>query len=212
MSNGIKLAYIRVSSKEQNEARQMHTMRSLGVEERYIFTDKASGKDTDRPQYQALKAIVRKGDTVVFDSITRMSRNMNDIKKEYAWFIDEGISLEFVQEPMLNTVAGSAQADVMQRAISDIILTLLAAFAEKERTDIHQRQAEGIEAAKRRGQQLGRPRIAYDTLDDGQRSTFIREYKRWKEGKQTAVRSFNNAGLTKNTFYKIVKEYEAGGN
>lgn len=208
MTQTKKFAYIRVSSKEQNEDRQVDTMKALGVEERDIFIDKASGKNTERPRYQAMKAILRRGDTVIFDSITRMSRNMDDTKREYEWFVKEGIALEFVQEPMLNT-AGKEGDDVLQRAISDIILTLLAAFAEKEREDIRVRQREGIDAAKRRGKHLGRPRIGFDTLDDAQRNAFINAYKRWKQGEQTAVETFTALDMTKSTFYKIVREYEA---
>lgn len=203
----MKFAYIRVSSKDQNEARQVDTMIAQGVAHTNVYIDKASGKDTDRAEYQRMKSKLRAGDVVVFDSITRMSRSMSDIKSEYAWYKAQDIALEFVHEPMLNT-AGKEQDDVMQHAISEIILTLLAAFAEKERTDIKSRQAEGIAAAKRRGQQLGRPSISYPTLSNEQRAVFHEQYRRWKDGKQTAVESFNNAGFTKSTWYKLVKEYE----
>lgn len=204
----MKFGYIRVSSKDQNEARQVDTMRAQGVEERNIFIDKASGRNTDRPEYQRMKDRLRAGDCVVFDSISRMSRNMNDTKDEYAWFVSEGIALEFVNEPMLNT-AGKDGDDVLQRAMSDIILTLLAAFAEKERQDTRQRQAEGIAAARRRGQRLGRPAIEWATLDHDTRRLFMEQHKRWRQGEQTAVKTFTNIGMTKSTFYKIVKEYEA---
>ncbi|GGM34474.1 resolvase [Paraliobacillus quinghaiensis] len=212
MTTGKTFAYIRVSSKEQNEARQVNTMQDLGVHERDIFTDKLSGKNTDRPQYQALKAVLREGDTVIFDSITRMSRNMNDIKAEYKYFIDNGISLQFVHEPMLNTHATAGvtkNEDVLQRAISDIILTLLSAFAEKERTDIRERQAEGIAAAKRKGKRLGHPTLTYYTLTLNQKELFNEQYKRWKGGKQTATRTMDNVGMKKTTFYKVVSEYES---
>lgn len=204
----MRFAYIRVSTKEQNEARQVDTMQAQGVPEANVFIDKASGKDTDRAQYQRMKDKLRKGDVVVFDSITRMSRNMLDTKREYEWYVTRGIALEFVQEPMLNTAGKDASDDVLQRAISDIILTLLAAFAEKERTDTRIRQAEGIAAARKRGQQLGRPSIDYSTLSNEQRALFNEQYRRWREGTQTAVTTFTTVGLTKNTFYKIVKQYE----
>lgn len=204
----MKFAYIRVSSKDQNEARQLDTMQAQGVDAKNVFIDKASGKDTNRAEYQRMKDKLREGDTVVFDSISRMSRNMDATKKEYAWFIENGISLEFVKEPILNTKVDGTQ-DVMQRAISDIILTLLATFAEVERNDIRSRQAEGIASAKRRGQRLGRPTIGYSTLSNEQRVLFDEQYRRWKDGKQTAVQAFTNAGLTKSTFYKIVTEYES---
>lgn len=201
-------AYIRVSSKEQNEDRQVITMMEKGVQERNIFIDKQTGKNTDRPEYQRLKSIVRKGDTVIFDSITRMSRSMNDIKKEYEWFINKGVSLEFIKEPMINYDVDKVESDPVMRAIPEMILTLLAAFAEKERLDIRQRQAEGIEAARRKGKHLGRPRKSYKTLSDAERELFHAQYKRWKAGKQTAVQTMDNVGLKKTTFYKIVNEYE----
>lgn len=204
----MKFAYIRVSSKDQNEARQVATMKAQGVLEANVYIDKASGKDTDRAQYQALKGKLRAGDAVVFDSISRMSRSMADTKEEFAWFMSEGIALEFVAEPMLNTT-GKAQDDVMQRAMSEIILTLLAAFAEKERTDIRARQAEGIAAAKSRGQRLGRPAMTWQSLDADTKRLFIAQFNRWKANEQTAVETFKNVGMTKSTFYKIAKEYEA---
>ena len=148
--------YVRVSSKEQNEARQMETMRKEGIEERDIFIDKASGKNFERPQYQLLKQMVREGDTVVFDSITRMGRNMDDTMKEYKWFVENGVQLRFIKEPMINT--SNEHDDVMKRAIQTIILTLLTAFAEKEREEIKTRQAEGISVAKAQGKHLGRPK------------------------------------------------------
>lgn len=205
----MKFGYIRVSSKDQNEARQIDTMKAQGVDERNIYVDKASGKNTDRVQYQRMKDKLRAGDVVVFDSISRMSRNMDATKREYEWYVAEGIALEFVKEPMLNTT-GKDGDDVLQRAIGDIILTLLAAFAEKEREDSRVRQAEGIASAKRRGQRLGRPTIDYTTLSNEQRAIFHEQYRRWKDGQQTAVQAFTNAGFTKSTWYKIAKQYEEG--
>lgn len=196
--NTKKFAYIRVSSQQQNEGRQVETMLEKGINEREIFIDKASGKDTNRPQYQALKGIARTGDTIIFDSISRMSRSYEDIKNEYAYFASEGINLEFINEPMLNT---KDTTDVMQRAISDIILTLLSAFAEKERTDIKQRQKEGIALAKKEGVQFGRPTIDLPV-------NWKVEYDKWKEGNQTAVQFGKNAGLSKATLYRKIKEYE----
>lgn len=201
-------AYIRVSSREQNEDRQIHTMKEKGVKDRNIFVDKLSGKNTDRPQYQLLKSHVRKGDKVIFDSITRMSRSMDDIKDEYKWFVDNGISLEFVKEPMINYDVDKVDTNPVMRAIPEMILTILAAFAEKERLDTRERQAEGIAAAKRKGKHLGRPKKSYKTLSDADKELFQAQYRRWKDGEQTAVQTMENVGLKKTTFYKIVKEYE----
>lgn len=199
--------YVRVSTKEQNEARQLDDMQALGIKGRYLYIDKASGKDTNRPQYQALKANVRAGDTVVFESITRLSRNMTDVKKEYEWFVENGVLLRFINEPMLDTKTD--KQGVIERAMTDIILTLLAAFAEKEREEIKRRQREGIESAKKRGKHLGRPKRSFATMSSDERQTFIFEYNAWKTGKQTAVQTFERLEIPKATFYKIVKEYES---
>lgn len=191
--------YVRVSSKEQNEARQMETMRKEGIEERDIFIDKASGKNFERPQYQLLKQMVREGDTVVFDSITRMGRNMDDTMKEYKWFVENGVQLRFIKEPMINT--SNEHDDVMKRAIQTIILTLLTAFAEKEREEIKTRQAEGIAVAKAQGKHLGRPKTEIT-------QEFERAYKEWKDNEITAVEAMKKVNVPRSTFYRIVKEYE----
>lgn len=191
--------YIRVSSKEQNEARQIETIKKEGIEERDTFIDKASGKDFDRQQYQLLKRMVREGDVVVFDSITRMGRNMIETTKEYEWFVDNGIQLRFIKEPMINT--SNEQDDIMKQAIQKIILTLLTAFAEKERQEIKTRQAEGIAVAKAQGKHLGRPKAEIT-------QAFEHAYKQWKAQNITAVAAMKQAKMTKATFYRKVREYE----
>lgn len=192
-------AYIRVSSKDQNEARQLETMKREGINERDMFIDKISGESFNRPQYQLLKQMVREGDIVVFDSITRMGRNMNDTMKEYEWFVGNGIELRFIKEPMINT--SNEQDDIMKQAIQKIILTLLTAFAEKEREEIKIRQAEGIAVAKAQGKHLGRPKTVITPV-------FEESYKLWKSGQITAVEAMDKAGMAKATFYRKVKEYE----
>jgi DNA invertase Pin-like site-specific DNA recombinase len=192
-------AYIRVSSKEQNVARQVETMKKEGINDRDTFIDKASGKDFDRPNYQLLKQMVREGDTVVFDSITRMGRNMNDTMKEYEWFVENEVQLRFIKEPMINT--NNEQDDIMKQAIQKIILTLLTAFAEKEREEIKARQAEGIAVAKQRGIKFGRPTI--DVPDN-----WNNLYNQWKAKEITAVQFMSEVSMTKATFYRKVKEYE----
>jgi len=201
-------AYIRVSSKEQNEERQRHTMRNQGVQDSHIYVDKLSGKDTNRPQYQALKLEVKAGDTVIFDSITRMSRSMDDIEDEYKWFTDRNISLQFINEPTINYDVNKVEQDPIMKAIPKMVLTILSAFAEKERTDIRERQRQGIEAARRQGKHLGRPRISYHTMSDDEKTLFKTQYSRWRDGDQTAVQTMKNIGLKKSTFYKVVKEYK----
>ncbi|MEB9435451.1 recombinase family protein [Bacillus cereus] len=191
--------YIRVSSKDQKEDRQIKKMLDKGINERDLLIDKVSGKSFDRPSYQALKQMVREGDTVVFDSITRMGRNMNDTMKEYEWFVENGINLCFIEEPMINTNNNSD--DVMKQAIQKIILTMLTAFAEKERKEIKARQAEGIAIAKEQGVKFGRPSIKIP-------SNWDKNYKEWKAGNITAQKFAQNVDMSIATFYRKLKQYE----
>ena len=127
-----------------------------------------------------------------------MGRNMDETKKEYRWFVDNGVQLRFVKEPMINT---KSHDDVIQKAIQDIILTLLTSFAEKERDEIKTRQAEGIAVAKKNGIKFGRPAVAFP-------KEWEKYYKQWKDNEITAVQSMESLGMAKATFYRKVKEYE----
>jgi len=192
-----RFAYIRVSDKDQNEARQVETMKKEGIEERDVFIEKMSGKNFERPKYQLLKQLVREGDEIVFDSITRMGRSMNETLKEYEWFVENGVELKFIKEPMINT--SNEQDDIIKQAIQRVILTVLAAFAEKERLDIKIRQAEGIDAAKAKGKHLGRPKAVVTP-------EFELAYKHWINKEITAVEAMRKANVSKTTFYRLVKQ------
>ncbi|MED2846863.1 recombinase family protein [Bacillus toyonensis] len=191
--------YIRVSSKDQKEDRQIKKMLAKGIDERDLFIDKVSGKDFERPRYQILKQMVREGDMVVFDSITRMGRNMNDTMKEYEWFVENGVNLCFIEEPMIDT--NNESDDVMKQAIQKIILTMLTAFAEKERKEIKARQAEGIAVAKEQGVKFGRPTIKIP-------GNWDKNYKEWKLGNITAQKFAQNVDMSIATFYRKLKQYE----
>lgn len=194
-----RFGYVRVSTKQQNEGRQIATMLQNDIEERDIFIDKQSGSTFDRPQNQSLKNFLRKGDTVVFDSITKMGRNMDDTLKEYRFFVENGINLEFIKEPMLNT--DSNQVDVILKAIQQAVLAILAAFAQKEREEIRTRQSEGIELAQKNGVKFGRPTLELPL-------NWNSLYARWKSGEITAVEFMRQVDMKKATFYKKMKEYE----
>ncbi|UOB98536.1 hypothetical protein BTI679_59360 (plasmid) [Bacillus wiedmannii] len=166
-----KFGYVRVSSKDQNEERQIENMKYLGIEDRDIFIDKQSGKNMKRENYQMLKRLARTGDTIVFDSLTRLGRSMND---------------------------------VIQQAVQKATLTILSAFAEKERNDIKQRQAEGIALAKKKGKHLGR--LPVQITDQ-----FMEAYREWQSGKITAVGAMRKYDIKRSSFYKLVKECEVQG-
>lgn len=194
-----RFAYIRVSDKDQNEDRQVETMKKEGIDDRDVFIEKMSGKNFERPKYQLLKQLVREGDEIVFDSITRMGRTMNETLKEYEWFVDNGIQLKFIKEPMINT--STEQEDIIKQAIQKVILTVLAAFAEKERIDSKIRQAEGIQAAKAKGKHLGRPKAVITTQ-------FVEAYNQWVNKEISAVEAMKKANMSKTTFYRKVKEFK----
>lgn len=198
MGNHLKrFAYIRVSDKDQNEDRQVETMKKEGIDDRDVFIEKMSGKNYERPKYQLLKQLVREGDEIVFDSITRMGRTMNETLKEYEWFVDNGIQLKFIKEPMINT--STEQEDIIKQAIQKVILTVLAAFAEKERIDSKIRQAEGIQAAKAKGKHLGRPKAVITPQ-------FEQAYNQWINKEISAVEAMKKANMSKTTFYRKAKE------
>ncbi|MGG0239273.1 recombinase family protein [Bacillus rhizoplanae] len=197
-----KFGYVRVSSKDQNEERQIQNMKDLGIEDRDIFIDKESGKNMERENYQMLKRLVRTGDTIVFDSLTRLGRNMNDTLEEFRYCEKHKVNLQFINEPYINVnYTGESTNDVIQSAIQKATLTILSAFAEKERIDIKQRQAEGIALARKQGKHLGRPPVEIT-------EKFIEAYKEWKSGSITAVGAMKKYDIKRSSFYKLAKQYE----
>ncbi|EOP78622.1 hypothetical protein IGM_06573 [Bacillus cereus HuB4-4] len=201
-----KFGYVRVSSKDQNEERQIENMKCLGIEDRDIFIDKQSGKNMKRENYQMLKRLARTGDTIIFDSLTRLGRSMNDVLEEFRYYEQQRINLQFIKEPFINVnYSGESTNDVIQQAVQKATLTILSAFAEKERNDIKQRQAEGIALAKKQGKSLGRPPVQIT-------EQFIEAYEEWQSGKITAVGAMRKYQIKRSSFYKLVKEYEAQKN
>jgi DNA invertase Pin-like site-specific DNA recombinase len=201
--------YIRVSSKDQNIDRQLAEMKALGIDDRDIYIDKESGKDFDRPMYQALKRTLRAGDLLYVKSIDRFGRNSREIKREWEEITqDIGADIRVIDMPLLDT---TQHKDTLGNFVSELVLQVLSFVAEKERENIRQRQAEGIAVAKAKGKHLGRPRVSLDTLTKQQRQLLDENYPRWKSGEITAVQFMDMLGLKKTTFYKIVKEYEQRG-
>lgn len=147
--------YVRVSARDQNEERQVIAMREFGIPERKIFVEKKSGRDFERPVYQALLTKMKPGDTLVIKSVDRLGRNYNEILEQWRVLTKEkGVAIVVLDMPLLDTRQGR---DLTDNLISDIVLQLLSYVAQIERELNHQRQAEGIAAAKARGVRLGRP-------------------------------------------------------
>jgi DNA invertase Pin-like site-specific DNA recombinase len=211
MSNNKTFAYVRVSSQEQNTDRQIQAIKeyckenSIELNERDIYIDKQSGKDFNRPSYQALKVNLRGGDTLIIKELDRLGRNMDMIKEEWQELTKQDINIIVIDNSILNT---ANKSDLEKSLISNIIFELLSYMAEKERIKIHQRQAEGIASAKAKGKYLGRPQINLETLTDKQKDILKKNYTKWVNKEITGVQFMEMLELKKNSFYKIIKEYE----
>lgn len=192
--------YVRVSSKDQNEIRQVESLLNEGIDQRDIFIDKQSGKNFEREQYQILKKVMRRGDTLFVHSLDRFGRNKEQILEEWRELTKEkGIDIVVVDMPLLDT---RKYKDSMGSLITDIVLQLLSWLAEEERNKIRKRQREGIDIALKNGVRFGR-QPAQITPE------FETAYKKWRAGEIKAVEAMKEANLKKSTFYKLVKKYES---
>lgn len=193
--------YVRVSAKDQNEERQVAKMKELGIDERRIFIEKASGKDFDRPVYKSMKEVgLREGDVLYIDSIDRLGRNYEEIKDEWADLTKKlGVDIVVLDMPLLDT---RKSKDLTGTLISDIVLQLLGYVAENERTKIKTRQAEGIAKAKERGVYTGRKKMDID------KELFEKLYGEVKRKERTARFAMNELGVKPNTWYNLCKEFE----
>ena len=190
--------YARVSSKEQNLDRQIAAFTALGAKDREIITDKESGKDLERPGYQALKnAILRRGDTLVVKSLDRLSRNKADIHNELRYFKENGIRLKVIDLPTTMMDLPEGQEWVFEM-VNNILIEVLGTIAEQERETIRKRQAEGIRAAKAKGKKLGRPALQFPT-------NWKPVYTAWKAGQITAKTAMEQTNTKRTSFYKLVK-------
>ena len=191
--------YVRVSTREQNEDRQMIALHEQGVDSKNIYMDKQSGKDFERPQYKKLVRKLKKDDLLYIKSIDRLGRNYEEIQNQWRFLTKEkGVDIVVVDMPLLDTRRGK---DLVGTFLSDIVLQVLSFVAENERTNIRQRQAEGIAAAKARGVRFGRPPAP---LPDNYHSA----YQRWKAGKITGTAAAKECGMPLSTFRYRAKIYE----
>lgn len=183
--------YVRVSTKEQNEDRQLIALRELRVPEKNIYTDKQSGKDFERPQYKKLIRKLKKDDILYIKSIDRLGRNYEEILEQWRILTkDKRIDIVVLDMPLLDTRRGK---DLMGMFLSDIVLQVLSFVAENERTNIRQRQAEGIAAAKAKGVRFGRtPKPLPDNFEE--------VYRRWNHGEITGAAAARACGMPLSTF------------
>lgn len=191
--------YARVSTKDQNLDRQLNAFKNLGATDRDIIADRESGKNLNRAGYQSLKNfMLRPGDTLVVKSLDRLSRSKSDIKKELEWFKENNIRLKVMNLPTTMLDLPDGQEWVFEM-VNNILIEVLGTIAEQERSTMKARQAEGIAAARARGQLLGRPRVL---KPEGWNDTISQV----KAGQITATAAIERLGLKRTTFYKLLKE------
>lgn len=192
----MKIGYVRVSTVDQNEARQIEAMKTDGVEK--IYMDKKSGKDFDRPEYQKMISELHKGDVLVIHSIDRLGRNYEEIIDEWRKITKEiGADIIVQDMPLLNTCQSR---DLTGTLISDIVLQLLSYVAQRERENIRQRQREGIEIAKAQGKYKGRVKKEID------KELFENTKTRWQSGEITKVQFAEIMGISRGTLYKLLED------
>ena len=196
--------YVRVSSKEQNEARQLIALEKMHVPRDSIFTDKQSGKDFDRPMYQKMLRILRPGDVIYVKSIDRLGRDYQEIINQWQHITkDKGADIVVLDMPLLDTRQGK---DLVGTFVSDLVLQILSFVSENERQNILTRQKEGIDAALQRGVRFGRPRCTRP-------ENFDEIFQLYKCGSITGREAAEKCGISHSTFYRwlqVLKSQSAG--
>ena len=191
--------YMRVSSKEQNEDRQKIALTEMGVPENNIYMDKQSGKDFERTQYKRLLRKLNENSVLYIKSIDRLGRNYGELNEQWRIITKEKkADIVVIDMPLLDT---RREKNLLGTFISDVVLALLSYVAENERTNIKQRQAEGIAAAKARGVKFGRPPLPIP-------ENFYQVHKDWRAGKITIDEAAKACNMCPKTFYSKAVKYE----
>ncbi len=190
--------YIRVSTAEQNEDRQLLAMQEIGISSGKIYMDKQSGKDFNRPQYKKLMRKLKSGDTLYIKSIDRLGRNYEEIQNQWRIITKEKkVDIVVIDMPLLDT---RRDKNLLGTFISDIVLQLLSFVAENERVNIRQRQREGIAAAKKRGVRFGRPRKIMPP-------DFYESIEKWKAKEMSVQEILEIYKISESTFFRRLREY-----
>ena len=197
----ISYGYVRVSSLDQNEDRQMIEMDRLGIMRKHIFIDKQSGKDFNRPEYKKLLRVLKEGDVLYILSIDRLGRNYEEILKQWRIITkDKKVDIVVIDMPLLDT---RRDKNLLGTFISDMVLQLLSFVAQNERETIKKRQAQGIAAAKARGVKFGRP--VKEVTDE-----FAGEVDLWNKGELDVVVILEKYNISQSTFYRRIREMNSG--
>ena len=197
----ISYGYVRVSSLDQNEDRQMIEMEGLGIPQKQVYVDKQSGKDFNRPQYKKLLRVLKEGDVLFILSIDRLGRNYEEILNQWRIITkDMKVDIVVIDMPLLDT---RRDKNLLGTFISDMVLQLLSFVAQNERENIKKRQAQGIAAAKARGVKFGRP--VKEVTDE-----FAGEVALWNKGELDVVVILEKYNISQSTFYRRIREMNSG--
>ena len=199
MAENLQFGYARVSSADQNEARQIEALKAAGIDERHIFIDKESGKDFNRDQYRAMVSMLREGDTVFVTSLDRLGRNYEEVPEQWRIITKEKrADIVVLDMDILDT---RRKGDITGEFISDMVMRILSYVAQKERESIRIRQSQGIAIAKAAGKYKGRKPIQVD------KEKFEKVFGEVKRGERTNRYAMEKLGLKPNTYYRFVNEF-----
>lgn len=195
-----KFGYARVSTKDQNLARQIEILKAEGIEERDIFVEKESGRSFERKVYRSLvDTVLREGDLLVVTELKRFGRNYREIYQEWHHITKEiGADIKVTSMPILDTTQSK---ELVGQLITDVVLAVFAYVADEDWAERHELQRQGIEVAKAEGRHLGRPKVQFpENWDEW--------YPKWKGGEVTASEAMRQMGIKKDSFYRLAKRYE----
>lgn len=197
----MKIGYIRVSDKKQNPDRQIEKMLDIGIEERFIFVDRQSGKDFARPSYQSMKQVLREGDLLYLDALDRLGRDYDGIIEEWKDMTRNiGVDIVVLEQESLFDSRRFREMEELGKLMEDQFLSLLSYVAEQERNKIRTRQREGINIAQRKGVRFGRPRVEITR-------EFQDVVKQWRNGEITTKEAMHISNMKPSTFYRRIAEF-----
>lgn len=194
-------AYARVSSRDQNLARQLESLKQYVPDDRDIFVDKQSGKNTDRPGLQLLLHLLRSGDTLYLHSLDRLGRNKEDIKNILRELKEKKVFVRILDLPTSMVTTNDEVTGATMEMVNNLLIEVLGYVAEMERRNIRKRQEEGIEIAKEKGVKFGRKKLPWP-------ETWEEDYIQWKNKKCTAMSLIKKYGWNSTSFYRKVQEWE----
>lgn len=197
-----KVGYMRVSTGKQNLDRQYEDFKKLGIEDKYIYEDKASGKNFERVGFEYMKRALEKGDILVISSLDRLGRNAKELKEQWEYFKNNEISVQVLDMPSLNLDYSDEKMQPITNLINNIIFEIFSWKAESDRVQIVERTKQGLEQARIKGKKLGRPKVELT-------EEFVEIWRKWKNGEiEKTVEAMKLSNTSKSTFYRFNKILE----